>query len=348
MKAYKISVDNGIVFSQGWDVPEETGTSAVVERLEFEEFDHLAQAARDWDLRLQKLGADPFWGRLDQVILGRVRVSRARFGSALLQEGSSPPGMRTFGVPVLGSEHYQWRNRRVTPELLLLFPREGEFQSISGSGFDSYPISVTPDYLDKVAGDLGIAEQRLSPEGEVMRPRTRDLAALRAHIRRVLDLASQGTPLDEPGVPGVIEEEMTELLVRTLAGAESIRPPRMRLRDQAIRKAEEVIHAVGTEPLRVRDLCSASEASWRTLDYAFQEKYGIAVKRYMTIRRLNGVHRDLLRGDDRTTVSGVAARWNFWHMGELAARYRQLFGELPSETLKRARGQLSGQATLKN
>jgi len=341
-------VDDGIVFSQGWAVPEETGAPTVVERMDFEEFDHLAQAARDWDLRLQKLGTDPFWGRLDQVILGRTRVSRARFGSGLIQEGSSPPGMRTFGVPALDSEHYRWRNRRVTPELLLLFPREGEFQSISGSGFDSYPISVASNYLIEVAADLGIPERRLRSEGEVLRPRTQDLASFRAHIRRVLDLASQGTLFDEPGVPGVVEEETTELLVRTLAGAESLRPLRMRLRDRAIRKAEEVIHGVGPEPLRIRDLCSASGASWRTLDYAFQEKYGIPVKRYLTIQRLNGVRRDLLRCDDRTTVSGVAARWNFWHMGELAARYRQLFGELPSETLKRARGQLSGQATLKN
>jgi len=329
-------------------VPEETGTSTVVERMDFQEFDHLAQAARDWDLRLQKLGADPFWGRLDQVILGRVRVSRARFGSALLQEGSSPPGMHTFGVPALGSEHYRWRNRQVTPELLLLFPREGEFQSISGSGFDSYPISIAANYLVEVAADLGIPEHRLRSEGEVLRPRKRDLASFRAHIRRVLDLASQDTLFEEPGVPGVVEEETTEMLVRTLAGAESLRPLRMRLRDRAIRKAEEVIHGVGTEPLRVRDLCSASGASWRTLDYAFQEKYGIPVKRYLTIQRLNGVRRDLLRCDDRTTVSGVAARWNFWHMGELAARYRQLFGELPSETLKRARGQLPGTATPKH
>ena len=32
-------------------------------------------------------------------------------------------------------------------------------------------------------------------------------------------------------------------------------------------------------------------------------------------------------------VAEVASRWGFWHMGQLAADYRQLFGELPSETL---------------
>jgi len=341
---YDIVGEGVIVFSQGWIVPKESGTAAFSHRMDFTEFDHLAEAARDWDLRLQKLGMHPFWGRLDQVLLGRARVSRARFGSSLLQEGSSPPGMRTFGVPARSSEEYRWRNHRVTPELLLLFPRGGEFRSISGSGFDSYPISVAPDYLVEVAADLGVPENRLGTEGEVVRPRARDLESLRAHIRRVVDLASRGGSLEEPGVSGMVEEETAALLVWTLAGAEWLRPPRMRLRDEAIRKAEEVIDAVGTGPLQVRDLCSASGASWRTLNYAFQEKYGIPVKRYLTIRRLNGVRRDLLRGDDRTTVSFVAARWNFWHMGEFAGRYRQMFGELPSDTLKRSRGGRPGEA----
>jgi hypothetical protein len=37
----------------------------------------------------------------------------------------------------------------------------------------------------------------------------------------------------------------------------------------------------------------------------------------------------------RDCVSAVANRWGFWHLGQLAADYRNLFDELPSETLAR-------------
>jgi AraC family ethanolamine operon transcriptional activator len=33
-------------------------------------------------------------------------------------------------------------------------------------------------------------------------------------------------------------------------------------------------------------------------------------------------------------VHEIARRWGFWHIGEFAADYRRLFGELPSQTFK--------------
>ena len=42
--------------------------------------------------------------------------------------------------------------------------------------------------------------------------------------------------------------------------------------------------------------------------------------------------------DDATTVTDTATKLNFFHFGRFSSQYRQLFGETPSETLRRARG----------
>jgi AraC-like DNA-binding protein len=44
----------------------------------------------------------------------------------------------------------------------------------------------------------------------------------------------------------------------------------------------------------------------------------------------------LLAADGRTTtVSEIALKWGFYHMGRFAIRYKALFGESPSQTLVR-------------
>ena len=77
-------------------------------------------------------------------------------------------------------------------------------------------------------------------------------------------------------------------------------------------------------------------ASERTLNYAFMERFGLSPALYMKVQRLNGVRRDL-RGHQEPSmnVADVANKWGFWHLGQFARDYRNLFCELPSATYKR-------------
>ena len=36
-----------------------------------------------------------------------------------------------------------------------------------------------------------------------------------------------------------------------------------------------------------------------------------------------------------TTAAAAAVEWEFWHFGEFSRAYKECFGELPSETLRR-------------
>jgi transcriptional regulator GlxA family with amidase domain len=76
----------------------------------------------------------------------------------------------------------------------------------------------------------------------------------------------------------------------------------------------------------------------RTVRRAFLEHYGVTPNDYLKARRFNLVYRELLRSDPtHARVNTIADRWGFSHMGQLAAGYRDQFGEIPSETLARVR-----------
>ena len=88
--------------------------------------------------------------------------------------------------------------------------------------------------------------------------------------------------------------------------------------------------------LYVSDLCRAAGVSERTLEYAFKEVMGLTPVTYLIRLRLHRVRQALLAATQgSTTVSAEALNWGFWHFGEFSRAYKDCFGELPSDTLRR-------------
>ncbi len=71
------------------------------------------------------------------------------------------------------------------------------------------------------------------------------------------------------------------------------------------------------------------------MNYAFKEYFGVTPKEYLQTVRLHGVRRELQAYDGEAVIADIANNWGFWHMGQFAADYRRMFGELPSATLLR-------------
>jgi AraC-like DNA-binding protein len=58
--------------------------------------------------------------------------------------------------------------------------------------------------------------------------------------------------------------------------------------------------------------------------------------RFLTLRRMHLARRALLRADPlNATVTRIVADHGFWELGRFSVAYRMLFGESPSETLRR-------------
>ena len=98
----------------------------------------------------------------------------------------------------------------------------------------------------------------------------------------------------------------------------------------------------------VEDLCRAIDVAERSLLRAFHKFFGVGPTQYMKLRRLNKVHCELQARDGKeTTVTGIMTNCGVTEFGRFAGSYRALFGESPSETLKRkleTAGRMHGEA----
>jgi AraC-like DNA-binding protein len=103
---------------------------------------------------------------------------------------------------------------------------------------------------------------------------------------------------------------------------------------RSVRRALDYIHANLHLPITAEQLAAAAGVPGRTLYAHFRHATGLAPLAYVRKARYERVRRELLAGNDGH-LSLVAARWGFEHMGRFAQGYRALFGERPSETLRR-------------
>lgn len=107
-----------------------------------------------------------------------------------------------------------------------------------------------------------------------------------------------------------------------------------------VRRAEEFITANLDKPITIEAIAAATGASVRSIFKAFRQSRGYTPMTFAKTRRLERVRETLQRPSATTTVTGVALLYGFNNQGHFARDYRERFGELPSQTLRRSRGDL--------
>jgi len=104
----------------------------------------------------------------------------------------------------------------------------------------------------------------------------------------------------------------------------------------AVRIALDLIESCPERPWRVAELAAHAGVSSRTLQDAFRRIRGTSPLGELRRVRLTRARTDLLNGTPGTTsVTEVATRWGFFHLGRFSQLYRSTFQELPSQTLAR-------------
>ncbi|HET7888092.1 MAG TPA: AraC family transcriptional regulator [Bradyrhizobium sp.] len=103
---------------------------------------------------------------------------------------------------------------------------------------------------------------------------------------------------------------------------------------------EAFIEANWDKPIHVADLARIANVSARTIFREFAVAGRGSPAQFAKHVRLRRAAEFLRQPDLRTTVTGVAFRCGFQNLGRFSSDYAQLMGELPSETLSRARARL--------
>ena len=104
-----------------------------------------------------------------------------------------------------------------------------------------------------------------------------------------------------------------------------------------VRRLEEFIEAHWQEAITIDRLAAEVGVSARAIFRAFERSRGYSPMAFAKAIRLRRARAILMSGDPGVNVTAAAFKSNFASPGRFARDYREAFGELPSETVSRAR-----------
>ena len=134
----------------------------------------------------------------------------------------------------------------------------------------------------------------------------------------------------------VLQHLTQEVLINFLLSAKEFKQSQMCTVNPVITKAIAYIDDNITAPLQVETLCEVLYITKSHLHHLFIKHMNISPKKYIMLRKLHMVQRELAAGGSPTEV---AARYGFANYSTFYRNYRKIFGTMPSdeETAKKIR-----------
>jgi len=203
---------------------------------------------------------------------------------------------------------------------------------------DQLMVRVAGPFLERM-----LAAQRGQPLDHPLEFRLgfewRNCPAWLCAVRFLVDCAESGL---DPSEHRLMLAHAGEMVATTLLAAQphnykgEVPLRRGAIVPRQVHRVQEFLRAHAHEPVSATQLAKVAGCSLRSLYAGFQEFCGQSPMQYLRELRLERVRSDLLSGCVSTSVSGVALRWGFGHLGRFSSEYKTRFGEHPSETLRRA------------
>jgi AraC family ethanolamine operon transcriptional activator len=296
----------------------------------FDDFDAWGEVINGAHLRLTCDAVEQRRWTIGILDLGRVTLQVASEGGGNLAYGANTHDGPILFVPLSHSGEHVANGRALDEDSLLAIPRGADFSiRVRRRAHAWCSIALPADA--PIAAELPSGSVRLS-----CRP-----GSVGALGRRAQQIAA--ALLGRPGGTQARHAAAEELLDAVNACLPGTQPPRTTVgrpradRAEIIRRSMEVIEATPTMP-QAAEIARRIGVNDRTLLRTFQETFGVPTKRYLLLRELHRVRTALNEGAPaEATLADVLARHGIWEFGRFAGRYRRHFGELPSETLRRAR-----------
>lgn len=306
----------------------------------FSDLDLFMEQTKSWNLDFRQLDKGSLKVTLIQYGFDNAQIGIGSFNRKFDQRGSAPSGLISFALFRQEGPPIIWRGTEVDHNTVMVYRPGDEIDCSSEPDFNVITYSTLEQSFLEHCHLQGFQELvKILDHQRIFPVRARDKQVLLEIVARTNRIVSQCCKESEKDmIQDILKYRITHLFIKALANSvdTAYESPITNRSEKVLRVIEESLKYATPPPTKVWELCDMTGVSERTLQYLFKWKYGMTPMAYLKRARLNDVRKMLRRATPgKTKVSDIANQRGFWHMGQLAEDYHQLFRELPSETLRK-------------
>jgi AraC family ethanolamine operon transcriptional activator len=300
-------------------------------------FDQYCRAVRQARVQfvLTRRAAEPWWHHFTQCQATAVQFGRD--GGASIADGSVSDGNYILiGRHHPSPAHISINGERLHPLDFVLLPPGGRFIFASDSPRTWIAITIPRAIVESI----WLANERLRLR--ISNKKTCIVPVAAESQRLLVQHAEELLALTHPGANPDHLLQAESRLIDTARRVISHDGIAARASLDHLKANEIVAKAMASfnkpdlaEGWYVEDLAKAAEVHPRTLLRAFHRVVGMGPVKYLRLRQLNDIRRELCAAGERgQTVTEVLQAAGASDMGRVSGAYKALFGETPSSTLR--------------
>jgi AraC-like DNA-binding protein len=280
-------------------------------------------------------GRGQFRARLTQVALKRWRLAAVQEAQSRIAFIAVPPGRVLVSFPLNGGPSPIWGGVEIHIDEIVAFG-PGERLHARTVGACRWAVSQVPEQrLADYGCVLGGTRFVVPPAARWRPPRaaTKQLRGLHGAAIRLAE--ARAAAITDLQAAHELEQQLLHALIDCLSTRSEKETATGRNHRDVLARFEDVLAAKPFLP--ITEICATLSVSERTLRECCRKHLGMGPASYRHLRAMQQVYRALRKGGpDAASVSEVARQHGFCGLGRFAAKYRAIYGELPSATLQRA------------
>ncbi|CAI07358.1 probable regulatory protein [Aromatoleum aromaticum EbN1] len=299
-----------------------------------------AASLRDWSQDYLQLSKGAFSGEIVEISVGPIQVFKETIYQCVDEKANPRCNSYTVGVPVSVTENGYWQGRHLERDsLITLRPNEElHFRTPRES-------TILVTVIDCTAFDAFVRDTAGVDVSRLIAPS--NAAGLPADVAQSYRVTLGTVLASVAATPEIFEHQasaksVAETVMSASRNALQAKSPLNEsprtthaVQRAIVERARSYIVVNRENPPTVAELSSYLKMSRRGLHHAFVNVLGINVATFLRYVRLHGVRKELLRAGPTDSVSSIACKWGFWHMGMFSSYYKSLFGETPSTTMRK-------------